>query len=145
MSISLNTPRVILERITEVTVTSSGTPYFAGYFKSGIFGKATRRAFFGKVQDDGTTTWDRASPEDLAALIGQDLAGQVSVEPVAIEPISYDDKKTGEVKTITSASVVRLADETTEAAARVYNYTLREERPVVAAGFHVVGGDGASV
>ena len=88
--------------------TSSGTPYFAGYFKSGIFGRAVRRAFFGKVQDDGTTIWDRASPEDLASLIGQDLAGQVYVEPVAIEPISYDDKKTGEVKTITSASVVRL-------------------------------------
>ena len=145
MSISLNAPRVVLDRITEVTVTSSGTPYFAAYFKSGVFGRAVRRAFFGKANDDGSTTWDRASPQDLASLVGHDLSGQVFVEPVAIEPIDYTDKKTGEMKSITSASVVRLADETLEAAARVYNYTLRVERPVIAAGFHVVGGDGAAV
>ena len=143
MSISLNTPRVVLDRITETAVTPSGAPYFAAYFKAGIFGRAVRRAFFGKVADDGTTTWDRAAPEDLASLVGQDLSGQVSIEPVAIEPVEYVSKQTGEVKAITSASIVRLVDETTEAAARIYGYTLRDERPVVAAGFHVVGGDGA--
>ena len=145
MSLALNAPvRVVLDRITEVSTTNSGKRFFAAFFKAGLFGRPVRRAFFGTPSDDGSTTkWERVSPEDLMPLVGQDFAGQISVEAVAVEPVEFADKTTGEVRTVTSISVVKLADETTEAATKIYGHTLRSTRPIVAAGFHIVGGDGA--
>lgn len=144
-----STPKVVLDRITEVETTESGNPYFAAYFKAGLFGRPVRRAFFGKKADDGSVTWERVSPEDLKPMIGGDFTGQVFVEAIDVEPIEYVSKQTGEVKTITSATVCRLADETLESACRIYRYEVRkasaEVVPLVPPGFHVVAGDGASV
>lgn len=140
---------VVLNRITEVETTDSGTPYFAAYFKAGLFGRPTRRAFFGKKHDDGSVTWNRVSPDALRPMVGHDFTGQVSVEAIDVEPVEYVSKQTGELKTITTATVCRLADETLEAACRVYRYELRktpsEVVPLVPPGFHVVAGDGQPV
>ena len=144
-----STPKVVLDRITDVETTESGAHYFAAYFKAGLFGRPVRRAFFGKTADDGSVNWERVSPDDLRPMVGQDFTGQVFVEPIDVEPVEYVSKQTGEVKTITSASICRLADETTESACRIYRYEVRkasaEVVPLVPPGFHVVAGDGASV
>jgi hypothetical protein len=140
--------RVILDRITEVAKTDSGNAYFAAYFKAGLFGRSTRRAFFGTPQPDGSINWERVSPAELKPLVGQDLSGQVSVEPIDIEPREITLKTTGEILTMTTATIVKLADETIEAAARVYRYELRKQQaevlPIAPAGFHLVAGDGAA-
>ena len=140
---------VVLDRITEVQRTKSGKHYFAAYFKAGLFGRSVRRSFFGLTAEDGSVNWERASPEALMPLVGQDLSAQVSIEAADVEPKEITIKATGEVIEITSMSVVRLEDETLESALRVYGHRLRESKPevqpIAPPGFHVVAGDGASV
>ncbi len=146
MSLALSASRVVLDRLTEVSDTASGKRYFAAFFRAGLFGRPVRRAFFGTPQDDGTTAWERASPDDLAPLVGHDLAGHVSVEAVAVEPKEITIQATGEVRTVTNATVVKLQDETLEGALRIYGFEARKAaEPLVPAGHFLVGGDGASL
>ena len=111
-------PRVTLTSVSEVRESANGNPYFVARFKAGTFGKPTPRTFWGKSSDSGRLIWDRVSPEELAPLVGQDLTGEVAVVPVEILPEQFTVEETGEVVTVTSRSVVVLADETLDRATR---------------------------
>lgn len=143
--------RVTLASVGPVEQTPTGRLLVPAYFKRGTFGRPVRRAFWGTV-DPATqqASWERVTPEELQALVGRDLTGQVSVEPLDIEPKEITSSTTGEVTTIHSLTVVRMADETVEQAARLYGVVPRKPRLEVEPsgvlqappGFHVVGGDG---
>lgn len=150
------TPNPVTERVTIASVgqieqTPTGKLLVPAYFKLGVFGRPVRRAFWGNV-DPATqqVSWERVSPEELQALVGHDLTGQVHVEAIDIEEKTFTSTKTGEVTTLTSLTLVRMADETVEQAARLYGVVPRKPRLEVAPsgvltappGFHVVGGDG---
>ena len=141
-----HTERVTLVSVGEPQTTQTGRAFVACYFKRGVFGKPVRRSFWAAPDDDGTLVWERASPDELRAMVGHDLTGTVEVLPLDIEPKEITNLDTGEVTTIHSLSVVRLADETVDRCAGVYGVTPRQSRaevlPLVPAGFHVVGGDG---
>lgn len=139
--------RVTLTRVGTVELLDDGRAYIAAHFKAGPFGRAIRRAFWADKADDGTLNWSRATPDELKALEGQDVTGMAEVHAVDIEPKEVTSKRTGEVITLTTVSVVRFADETLASACRVYGSTPRQPKaePLAPAGFHVVGGDGAVV
>lgn len=141
-----STPKVVLDRVTDAQTSPSGKTYFAAYFRLGLFGRSIRRAFFATKADDGDLSWDRASPDALKPLIGQDLSSEVEVHAIEIEPVTYTTQE-GEIREATSGRVVKFGDETLAAAARTYGFTLREATaevvPLVPPGFHVVSGDGA--
>ena len=139
--------RVTLTRVDTVETLDDGRAYVAAFFKAGPFGRAVRRAFWADKADDGTLNWSRANPDELKALEGHDVTGMVEVHAVDIEPKEITSRRTGEVITLTTVSVVRFADETLDSACRVYSAVPRQSKaaPLAPAGFHVVGGDGATV
>lgn len=118
--------KVTLVSVSEPKLSDTGIPYFIAAFKAGVIGKLVRRTMYGKTTGDGTTEWERASPEELSALKGHDLSGEVSIEAVEVEPQEFVVPMTGEVKIITSRSIVRFADETTEVAVRRSGSVLRQ-------------------
>lgn len=142
--------KVTLVSVGEIKTTETGKVYVEAYFKKGIFGRSIRRSFWGTLGEDGQIRWERATPEELQALVGQDLTGQVFIEALDVEPKEIVMKHTGEIRTVQSAVIVRMVDETVESAARFYGVTPRQQRvevPPLSAltvppGFHVVGGDG---
>jgi hypothetical protein len=120
-----NQPPVTLVEVGEVQTTEAGRPYFVARFKRGAFGKAVSRTFWSK-ESDGSTIWDRVSPDDLTPLIGHDISSEVSIEAVEIEPEEFVSPTTGEVHEITSKTIVRFSDETLEQAVRRSGSVLRQ-------------------
>ena len=147
MNNSIN--RVTLVSVGEVKTAENGNLYVKARFKRGAFGKPVSRTFWASSDDEGGTTWKRATPKELKSFVGHDLSGQIFVEPVDIEPKDITIRSTGEVKTITSTVVVRFGDETLQHACRRYGVTLKEESeseeessPALPAGLQVVATNG---
>ncbi|GAB5520382.1 MAG: hypothetical protein RhofKO_26330 [Rhodothermales bacterium] len=143
--------RITLLAVSEVQVTENGFAYVACLFKSGVFGKPVRRAFWGRVSDDGTIAWQRSKPEELQSLLLADLTGIVEIIPIQIEPKEVVNQTTGELSVLRSATIVKLSDETLEQAARAFGVTPKcvqaEQHPSIPAvrdGFYVTGTNGHS-
>lgn len=142
--------RVTLVSVGEVQTTETGRAFVACHFKKGVFGRPIRRAFWGSPADDGTIQWERATPEELRSMVGQVLTGMVEVVPLDIEDKEFVNPNTGEISVLKNVTIVHLADETVERAAKVFGVVPRQPKvevqpmPVMhaPAGFHVVGGDG---
>ena len=135
--------RITLVSVSEVMRTTTGKPYFFARFKRGPLGRLVSRTLWGEVIAGGQIRWERASPEEVEGLSGQDLTGLVSVVAVDVEPKEITLPNTGEVRTITSMALVVFPDETVEQVARRYGVVLRapepHERP---AAFPFVGANG---
>lgn len=110
--------RTVLVSVSETNETAGGKAYFSASFKTGIFGKPVKRTFWSDADKLGIPTWERVSPEDLQPLVGTDLTGEVEVVAVPIETEHFTNEATGEIFEITSRSIVRFADESTEQATR---------------------------
>ena|SRR5690606_23012341 len=142
--------KVTLISVGEVQTTETGRAFVACHFKKGVFGRPIRRAFWGKPGDDGTIQWERATPEELRSMVGHDLTGMVEIVPLDIEDKEFVNPNTGEISVLQNVTVVQLADETVERAAKVFGVVPRQPKVEVQttpmmhppAGFHVVGGDG---
>ena len=142
------TERVTLVSVGEPKATESGNVFVEAYFKRGVLGKAVRRSFFGRPGDDGQVVWERATPEELKGLVGADVTGQVFVEAVDHEPKEITFPATGEVRTITTTSIVRFSDETREQTCRRYGLVVKVTpaapmaTPFAPPGFAVVATNG---
>src|SRR5690606_14039203 len=109
--------RVLLVSVSDVETADNGRPYFTAAFKRGLLGKAVSRTFWGKLVGEGIA-WERVSPDDLEAARGHDLSAEISIEAVDIEPEEFVVPQTGEVRLVSSRTIIRFADETVEQAVR---------------------------
>lgn len=134
--------RVTLVSVSDPRVSEGKKVYFAAHFKAGLLGKPVGRTFWSDTADDGTPTWERASPDDLRAMIGADLTGEVEVVAVEIESEEFVNERTGEVHVVSSRSVVRFADESVEQATRRSGSQVRKATVLPAAQALAIHGDG---
>jgi hypothetical protein len=105
----------------------NGTVYFRASFKRGIMGLPTHRTFYGKQKDaSAPIIWDRVSPEELRACIGQDVSGELTLEVAEIEPHEFVSQTTGKRFTVSTQVLVRFLDETPEQAIRRYGFKPRQ-------------------
>ena len=130
-------PSSALTRVTLTSVTepepNNGNLFFKPRFKRGPFGKPATRTFWGRPDDAGNVVWERASPEELVAIVGQDLTGTVEVVPVDHEPKTFTVESTGEIREYSTTAVVVFSDESLEQVCRRYGITPRAATPATAA------------
>ena len=140
---------VLLTGIGEVQISErTGNPYFTLQFKQGPFGKTVTRVMWGKPLEDDFIQWARISPEEAEALKGHNLAGQVEIIGVEIEPENvYIDgelvTRNGAPVMVGSRTIVKFADENIEQATRRSGSVPRKAIPQEApTAFQYVGVNG---
>lgn len=118
--------RITLTQANEPVTTAKGVTYFRASFKRGPLGRTVSRTFYARAKPDGSLLWERATPDELRSLVGQDFTGDVFIEAFETEPHEITIGSTGEVLTMTSRTIVRFADETVEQAMSQYGIKPRK-------------------